>query len=195
MMVCWSRMRFTWSSAPTRQLSLGTHVGLWHGALTVGGLLDYRGGFKLANSTADEQASFAQNDRGSNDRSAPLWLQARDIASQLTFQEGLNNFAPPAGFYENATFLRFRELSLTYAIPRAVVRALRVQSVSLTGAVRNLALWTRYSGPDPEVSSSGGFNFHLDATSNTFVVNNDTREDTRTVPLLRYWVVRLNVGF
>jgi hypothetical protein len=92
---------------------------------------------------------------------------------------------------EDGSFVRFRELSLTYTLPRRVAHAIRTDEVSLTLAVRNLALWTRYTGMDPEVANENVGN-------STFVqgtaVNNDVREDYGAVPLLRTWVVRLNVG-
>jgi hypothetical protein len=69
-----------------------------------------------------------------------------------------------------------------------------MQTLSVTGAVRNLALWTRYLGTDPEVSSADGGNALLSSTTNTYSINNDFREDLQAVPLLRYWVVRLNLA-
>jgi hypothetical protein len=65
----------------------------------------------------------------------------------------------------------------------------------VTGAARNVALWTRYTGVDPEVTNSAGFNVQSTPTNGGFLVNNDVREDYGAVPLARYWVVRLNAGF
>ncbi len=187
-------LSYAGSGSPTREASLGTHVGLWGGAVSVSALLDYRGGFRLMNGPAFYAAANEQSDRASNERSAPLWLQARDIGGEIIDATGLDGYAAPAGFFEDATYMRFRELSLTYAMPRGVARALQVQHLSLTGAVRNLALWTRYGGTDPEVTNLDGYNIQRSPTSNTYMVNNDMRADFAAVPLLRYWVVRLNVG-
>ncbi len=186
-------MSYVGSSLPTREASLGTHIGVWGGAVSVGALIDYRGGFRLLNASAFYQATSAQSDRASNDRTAPLWQQARDVAGEVINVTGLDGYVPPAGFYEDATYLRFRELSVTYGVPRSVARALRVQRLSLTGAVRNLALWTRYTGSDPEVTNSVGANTRFSPTSNTFILNHDVREDVAAVPLLRYFVARLNI--
>jgi hypothetical protein len=95
---------------------------------------------------------------------------------------------------EDGSFVRFRELSLTYAAPRGLARLMRVQTVSLTAAVRNLALWTGYSGTDPEVSNNNGTNVQSSPTTNGYTVNNDVRADFGAVPLPRYFVLRLNVG-
>jgi outer membrane receptor protein involved in Fe transport len=166
------------SSLPTQEASVATHVALWHGAISVGALFDYRGGYRVLNTAAQTSTS-----REANDPSAPLWQQARWAAYQLT------TVGFPSGYFEDGSFVRFRELSLTYALPARWAHAARVQSLSLTGAVRNLALWTRYTGSDPEVSLVGG------AYIGTASVNNDVRmSGPSAVPLTRYWVKRLNVG-
>ncbi len=184
------------SSAPTREISLGSHLQLFDGAVALGGLVDYRGGFRLLNGMAlSAAADAAQSDAASNHRTAPLVDQARDVAQEIVNVTGVDNRAAVAGFYQDATYARIRELSLTYTLPPRITRALRLQQTSITGAVRNLALWTRYGGTDPEVTNSVGFNAQLSPTSNTFVINHDEREDVGAVPLLRYWVVRLNLGF
>ncbi len=172
-------------SLPTREASLSTHVGLWRGAVTVGSLLDYRGGYRVANG-ASEYAAYVGRMREQNDPTTPLWLQARAVANTAG---GFN-----ALYVEDGSFLRVREVSVTWALPGAATRALRVHSMSVTGAVRNLALWTGYTGVDPEVSNTGGYNVQLSPTSGGYGVNNDVREDFGAVPLARYWVARLNVG-
>ncbi len=181
-------------SLPTHEVSVGSHVGLWGGAIGVHALVDYRGGFHLLNAIGYYGTVLTQSDRASNSRAAPLWQQARDIAGEKIFLSGLDGYVAPAGFYEDATFVRFRELSLTYTLPHTLVRVLRARTLSLTGAVRNLALWTHYTGADPEAINLIGGNATLSPTSNTFVVNNNLREDYGATPLLRYWVVRLNWG-
>jgi TonB-dependent starch-binding outer membrane protein SusC len=128
---------------------------------------------------------YAGSDRGTNQPTAPLWLQARAVANETAFN---------ALDVEDGSFVRFRELSLTYTLPQSVVRALRTHSLSVTAAVRNLALWTRYTGADPEVSNTNGANITYTPSSNSNIVNNDLRGDGGAVPLPRYWVVRINAG-
>jgi TonB-dependent starch-binding outer membrane protein SusC len=48
-------------------------------------------------------------------------------------------------------FIRFRELSVTWSLPPSVTRRLRVAGASVSVGGKNLALWTRYDGWDPEV--------------------------------------------
>jgi TonB-linked SusC/RagA family outer membrane protein len=56
---------------------------------------------------------------------------------------------------ENGKFLRFRELSVTYNVPASYASRLGLSHMSVTAAGRNLALWTPYSGIDPETNQYG----------------------------------------
>ncbi|MEZ4457752.1 MAG: TonB-dependent receptor [Gemmatimonadales bacterium] len=60
-------------------------------------------------------------------------------------------------YIEDATFLKVREVSLGYQLPNSVAHALGIGArdarISLTG--RNLFMWTKYSGLDPEVANFG----------------------------------------
>ena len=82
--------------------------------------------------------------------------QRLDAVKQWSYQfkalspyDGLNQ-------NENGKFLRFRELSLTYNVPSEVAaRILGARYLTITAAGRNVALWTPYSGVDPEINEYG----------------------------------------
>jgi TonB-linked SusC/RagA family outer membrane protein len=61
-------------------------------------------------------------------------------------------------FIQPGDFVRFRELSATYTVPRNLLGRIseRVQNGSLTFAMQNVKLWTKYEGPDPEVVAQNG---------------------------------------
>jgi hypothetical protein len=172
------------SSQPTQEASASTHVALWHGTLALNALFDYRGGFRVVNYSG-YIADYLQARREGNDPTAPLVDQARYAAAQ-SFNGAL--------FVEDGTFVRFRELGLTYTVPASLTHRLHVGAVSLTGSVRNLMLWTRYGGIDPEASYSGGFNSHATSPSGRTVINNDVRLDYGAVGLARYFILRLTAG-
>lgn len=179
---------FIGPSLPTREASLATHVGFMQRALTLGALFDYRSGFRVFNGDA-WNAAYYGGLREQNDASAPLWLQARAVAVPMVSNR------PPTSVFEDGTFLRFRELSLTYALPSWLLRLTRSRELTLTGAVRNLALWKKYTGPDPEVSLPGGQSALSQFVPGTPVASYDIRlNGFGAVPLARYWVVRLNAG-
>jgi hypothetical protein len=163
-------------------------VALWHGLISVGALFDYRGGYRVLNYAA-VSAAFAGTLKEQNVPGESNWLQTRAAGMLLPYGGGY-----PDGFFEDGSFVRFRELSLTVAVPARFAHLMRVDNVSVTGAVRNLALWTRYTGGDPEVSAVGG---NLVSTPSGFTtsVNNDFRANSESaVPLPRYWVLRVNLG-
>jgi TonB-dependent starch-binding outer membrane protein SusC len=85
-------------------------------------------------------------------------------------------------YHESADFARLREVSLTFLLPTEWANAFRATNASLTLAGRNLALWTDYSGPDPEVISG-------------IATNQFLRQDFLTVPPDRRFVMRVNFGF
>jgi len=84
-------------------------------------------------------------------------------------------------YIQDASFVRLRELSLTYTMPPTFARALRAQTASITVAGQNLGLWTKYEGYDPEVVSAAGSDFN--------------RDDFFTQPPVRRWVFRVNLTF
>jgi hypothetical protein len=54
-------------------------------------------------------------------------------------------------YIQPGDFVRFRELSATFTLPASFARRFGAASSSLSVGGRNLALWTRYGGYDPEV--------------------------------------------
>ncbi len=61
-------------------------------------------------------------------------------------------------YVEDGSFIRFKTLSVSYTLPKKVMTKLKMTSIMLTASAQNLALWTKYSGQDPEVSNYGGVN-------------------------------------
>lgn len=79
-------------------------------------------------------------------------------------------------------FVRFRELSVSYNVPKRLLSALRdkVQNATLQFAMQNVALWSDYEGPDPEVVTDSG---------------NFSRADFFTLPTPKRALFRVNVTF
>jgi TonB-dependent starch-binding outer membrane protein SusC len=69
---------------------------------------------------------------------------------------------------EKGDFLRWREAALTYQVPSNVVSRFGMNGASLTFGARNIALFTGYSGIDPEsnvVTGQGAENQFIEATN------------------------------
>lgn len=156
----------------TRDIAFRASVGLFGDRVTVNALLNYRGGQKLYNATGAWRNGNS-NTRELNDPSASLEDQARAIASKFL---GTN-----AGYIEDASFWRLREVSVTFNAPQEWAGSFGASRMSLTVSGRNLGLWTGYSGLDPEISSTGQSNF--------------TVSEFLSQPPVRMWTARVNVSF
>ncbi len=60
-------------------------------------------------------------------------------------------------YFESSDFLRIREISIRWDATSLIQSVIQdyVKSLSITVGGRNLAMWTKYSFPDPEVSTNG----------------------------------------
>ena len=60
-------------------------------------------------------------------------------------------------FYEDASYIKLRELTMGYDIPARYVRKLfsGASTAKLTLSGRNLVWWTKYRGGDPETQNFG----------------------------------------
>ena len=52
-------------------------------------------------------------------------------------------------YIQDASFVRLREVSLSYTLPERWARVLRATAATFTIAGQNLAMWTDYEGFDP----------------------------------------------
>ncbi|MFN4145541.1 MAG: SusC/RagA family TonB-linked outer membrane protein [Runella sp.] len=57
-------------------------------------------------------------------------------------------------FYQDASFLRLKTLSLAYSVPSAVVRRLKMSSIRAYAQGVNVLTWTKWTGFDPEFVAS-----------------------------------------
>jgi outer membrane receptor protein involved in Fe transport len=164
---------FVGSSIPRTELVLTNGIDLLNHRLRFQALADYKGGHYLYNNTARFQCTDARNCRGRNDPNATLFEQARPVAATEHPARTL------VGFMEKADYIRLRELSLTATAPDNWATRFRVQGLSATLSARNVAIWTDYTGIDPE-SSYG---------------QTDIPNDFLTLPPPSYFTFRLNVRF
>jgi TonB-dependent starch-binding outer membrane protein SusC len=134
--------------------------------------VDGKGDYVLNNSTRFFRcASAFVNCREAFDPTAPLEDQARAIAGRTT--RGV--------YFEDASFVKLREVAVTLMAPQAWANRMRVSGLSLTVAGRNLKTWTDYTGFDPELNWAGGSNHSV--------------SDFNTQPQLRYFTTRINLNF
>ncbi len=58
-------------------------------------------------------------------------------------------------FIEDASYIRLKNLTVGYTFPTSWTNKINLQSVRLYGSAQNFITWTKYTGYDPEASSSG----------------------------------------
>lgn len=139
------------------------------GGFRLYGLVDWARGGDVGNLT-DEYFDFGPG----------LW--ADSAASAAREGNALLGLTP---YVETATFVKLRELSLSYALPVSWVSTIggnRLSSLRLALVGRNLFGWFRYTGLDPEVSVFG----------NQQVTRG---QDVTPYPPSRSYFISLEVGF
>ncbi|MEP6711716.1 MAG: SusC/RagA family TonB-linked outer membrane protein [Ferruginibacter sp.] len=96
------------------------------------------------------------------------------------YQAGANNGTKDY-FYENASFLRLRNISIAFDFSK-LVKTNFLQKAQLVLSGRNLVTKTKYTGYDPEISSGG--------SNSTF----DRGVDHNTIPNTKSYTIGLNFG-
>jgi hypothetical protein len=155
---------------PKQSLTIQPQVTLFRN-LKLQATIDGRYGFYLFNDTHQFECVTVVNCPEIYVKGSPLYAQAAAIAGTAT----------SAGYIEDASFTKLREIALSYGLPNAWAARLGAKGLNLSLAARNLKTWTKYSGPDPEVSEAGQSNW--------------TFADFLTQPPVRYVVARVNVQF
>jgi len=161
-------------SQPRDIFSIQNGFDLFNHTLRLSALVDYKGGYSLYNNTIQFYCSNQPTCYEETNTSAPLWRQARVIAQRYT-----TPVKTTAGYLENGQFWRLREVSAVVNLPAAAVSRIRARDASLAFTGRNLHLWTKYTGVDPESNYS----------------TSDIQTDFETAAPPTYFMVRLNLHY
>lgn len=129
------------NSSPDFRVGLVNDVS--YKALNLSVVLDWQQGGDVINLT-----QFLHDDGGTSaDWGTPEWEE------RIRHKEA-GSISP---YIEDGTFLKVREVALGLSLPSSVVQSfgLGAESVRLGLTARNLFMWTKYSGLDPEVANFG----------------------------------------
>ncbi|MBX3133992.1 MAG: TonB-dependent receptor [Gemmatimonadaceae bacterium] len=121
---------------PRSEISYLSALRLLDGRMTFTVRLEQTNG--MANSRSVSPAAF-----GLNDPRAPLPLQALELAGLTA-----------GSIVESTAWLRLSEVSLAYTLSPRLAQLARARGATVAVMGRNLALWTRYGGFDPEVNGA-----------------------------------------
>ncbi|WP_461094330.1 SusC/RagA family TonB-linked outer membrane protein [Spirosoma gilvum] len=111
------------------------------------------------------------------------WQKEGDITSvpRYVYQNTYNNYHS-SRFLEDGSFLRLKNVTVGYTIPKKLIERFKLSSARVYASGTNLWTLTRYSGPDPEVST-------LDGSTSAQGI------DFFTLPQVKTVFVGLSVGF
>src|ERR1051325_7526116 len=135
--------------------------------------LDYRAGQRLFNQAAYDRCRF-ETCQAAVDPRTPLAEQARAAVLE-----------PTTDYFEDADYLKLREIALSFSVPPRMATALRARAATITLAGRNLATWTGYSGGDPE---SGSYGTIIPGRPRTIA-------DDGALPVPHTWTLRLQLAY
>jgi hypothetical protein len=72
-----------------------------------------------------------------------------------------NNNRASSRFIEDGSYLRIKEVTLSYSLKKSWASKIHVQSIKIFATGYNLFTFTKYSGMDPEVNYAGDSNLRL----------------------------------
>ena len=138
-------------------------------------LFDWRGGNSYYNNTERIRCT-RPNCNGLFNPGASLQEQAMDVAAIYAPEKTLD------GYFQPGAFVKWREATVSLELPQNLAAKLRSRSASLVFSGRNLKLWTKYRGSDPESDYT--------ATSQS-----DAPSEFLTFAAPTLFQVRINLGF
>ena len=164
---------------PTHLLNLSPSLTMMGGRLRLSSMFVYKGKYIQTNFSELNKCNIG-GCQARNDPDAPLRVQAAYVAfsgPSLTY----------AGYAEDGSFTRWAEASIVYDAGQQLRRIFGARQTTLTFSARNLALWTKYSGVDPEVAQNPSL-------SGNFGTLWDLGYDNPVSPQPRYFILRLTLG-
>lgn len=156
---------------------LGLQNNLSYKGLSLGFLLDFRYGGIVVSRTKTIGSTSGQLEETlfGRENGYDLNLEGNGIISEGVIENADGSFIPNTikitsrnwhnRYYErdnveaakyDATFLKLREVTIGYTVPKSVLGKMPIQDVKISLVGRNLALWTENPHFDPETLSMGG---------------------------------------
>jgi TonB-dependent starch-binding outer membrane protein SusC len=91
------------------------------------------------------------------------WRQPGDQTHvpRVTETDPNNNNRISSRFMEDGSYLRVKNMTLSYTLKEATAERLRIRSARLFVTGQNLLTFTNYSGMDPEVNYAGADNLRI----------------------------------
>ncbi|MBK8704302.1 MAG: hypothetical protein IPN33_12240 [Saprospiraceae bacterium] len=114
-------------------------------------LLQYSAGNEVFNATNTRIASFPGGDQNQTSNWIDRWTPENPNSTQYARVPSLR---PADYLVEDGSFIRLQTVRIGYNLPLSWIAPIRMKSAKVYFAANNLAVFTKYSGYDPEVTSN-----------------------------------------
>jgi TonB-linked SusC/RagA family outer membrane protein len=136
---------------PRYLTTFSSGIDLFNRKLRISNLFDWRGGNTYYNQTERIRCT-RPNCSGLFNPNASFQDQAMVVAAIYSPLKTLD------GYYQPGAFVKWREATASLTLPQTIAQRFRSRDASLVFSARNLHLWTKYRGTDPEsdFTATGG---------------------------------------
>ena len=139
-----SNPRFTGGFGPTIT---------YKGTLKLSAFFNFRSSYQVVNGTKISTTNMY----GFNNQSTAVLRRWRNPGEVTDIPRALwnsgYNWLGSDRYVEDASFLRFRTVTLRYNLSKTLVKKLQIKSASVYFTAENLVTFTKYTGQDPEVAT------------------------------------------
>jgi TonB-linked SusC/RagA family outer membrane protein len=158
------------SSIPTKNLAYGGTLTLWRDRVRINTLFDWHGGYQRFDYVGFNNCATFSTCPGTVTAGSGTFAEQAGVAA---YRKASTIY----GFIGDGSYTRLREVTITAKLPEWFMRS-RAPSITLAG--RNLFLWTKWKGGDPEVNSN---------------VGTDVYATPGAPPAARLFTVRVNLAY
>lgn len=185
------------------QGAFGTQMTLW-GNWQVNTVFEYMAGNFVVQNLTDQfrrsNPGIGRNTRATAELEAILLNPATQGDVQARFDAAMKwvttqaSLAPFSGLnaVSSADWLRWRELGVTYTVPRTFSERLGLNNLQINLTGRNLKLWSKYDGTDPETNARGACGGGGAASSRCILSQG---LDSMGLPIATRYAISLRFGF
>ena len=90
-----------------------------------------------------------------NRRMLSMWQKPGDITDVPRYGTASENLLRTNYFLENAAFVRLKNLTIAYELPKNILKKTKIiEGIRVFATGRNLLTFTQFSGIDPEIDSN-----------------------------------------
>ena len=111
------------------------------------------GTFQNTNLSAKMKDRWRNIDDKGNVVTDPTALAALNVNAKIWSPATAQRYFVKSTDIEDGSFLRISNVTLGYSLPKAALKRLKMSQCRIYGTVNNVAIFTKYSGFDPEVTA------------------------------------------